>query len=108
MSQLLFDILILVCGVGVVLQVGIIVMQSRRRNRRKRERRVFATVVQAHVEATELTSGWRIQAAWADEQAGRTYTFRSPLLGSPPKQRVGDAIPVVFDAKNPRSFRMEL
>ena len=108
MSQLLFEILFIVCGVGVVLQVGIIAIQYRRRNRRKRERRIIATVVQAHVEATELTSGWRILAAWADEQAGQTYTFRSPLLGLPPKQRVGDAISVVFDAKNPRRYRMEL
>jgi hypothetical protein len=108
MSQLLLDILVLVCGVGVVLQVGIIIINSRRRNKRRYERRVFAVVMQVQLESTTWSSGWSILAAWSDGQTGQTYTFRSPLLRFPPKQRVGDAIPVVFDANDPRHFHMEL
>jgi len=107
MSQLLLDILVLVCGVGVVLQVGVIILNARR-NRRRYEQRVFAVVIQVQLESTMWSSGWCMLAAWSDGQTGKTYTFRSPLLRYPPKQRAGDAIPVVFDANDPRHFRMEL
>lgn len=108
MSQLLLDILVLVCGVGVVLQVGVIIINARRRNRRRYEKRVFAVVIQVQLETTTWSSGWCILAAWYDGQTGQTYTFRSPLLRFPPKQHAGDAIPVVFDANDPRHFHMEL
>ena len=108
MSQLLLDLLIFVCGVGVVVQIGVIILNARRRNRRRDEQRVFAVVIQVQLESTTWSSGWCILAAWSDGQTGQTYTFRSPLLPFPPKQRVGDAIPVVFEANDPRHFHMEL
>jgi hypothetical protein len=108
MSQLLFDLLVIACALGVALQVGVIIINANRRNRSRHERQVIATVIQVQVESNAWTRGWCILAAWTDPQTGQIYTFRSPLLRYPPRQRAGDPIPVVFDTNDPRHFHMEL
>jgi hypothetical protein len=108
MSQFLFYMLVLACAVGLALQVGAIIINSNRRNKRRQEKHVIATVIKVQLESTTWARGWCILAAWTDDQTGQVYTFRSPLLRTPPTQRAGDAVPVVFDTNDPRYFHMEL
>jgi hypothetical protein len=102
-SELLLGVLVL-CGIIV----GLLVIRSRGRHIRKRDRSVQAVVTEIHVEASNWGSGWVITAAWQDGVTGQSRTFRSRRLTFRPKQLVGESVTVIFDPNNPMRYRMEL
>jgi hypothetical protein len=108
MSGLLLILFMIACVVGVVLQIGVIIVTRRRNAQGGYEQQVYATVMAVKRETTFWTSGWSITASWSDTQTGQSYTFRSPLVKSPPSYHAGEVISVLFDPKNPLRFRMEL
>jgi len=108
MSGLLLILLVIACVVGVVVQIGVIIVTRSRNKHGGFEQQVYATVMEVKRETTLWTSGWSITASWSDTQTGQTYAFRSPLIKSPPSYRAGDVISVIFDPNHPLRFRMEL
>ena len=106
MPQLLFGIFLVGCIVGVLLEVLLIIVN--RPNVRRHERRVVAIVTQVQVDATTWRSGWRIMAVWSDNQTRQTYTFRSHLLNSRPREHIGDTVFVALNPENPHHYHMEL
>src|SRR5215469_2461674 len=90
-----------------VLVVGLVV-SLRRQARRRRTRRVKATITHIQVEASSFSSWWTLTVEWTDPQSGQHYHFRSPHIKFPPKHRVGEQITVNFDATRPKHYRMEL
>lgn len=108
MSGLLLILFVIACVVGVVLQIEVIIVTRRRNTKGGHEQQVYATVLAVKCETTLWASGWSITASWSDTQTGQTYTFRSPLIKSPPNYRAGDVISVIFDPNNPLRFSIEL
>lgn len=108
MSELLLILFVIACVVGMVLQLGIIIVTRRRSTKGGYEQQVSATVMVVKRESTLWASGWSVTASWSDPQTGQTYVFRSPLIKFPPSYRPGDVISVIFDPNNPVRFRMEL
>src|SRR5579859_4426582 len=102
-SQLLLIIFIVFCVGGLFLE-GIYIINANRRKHKWNERRVLATVTWIDSKADPLRDTWYLNATWRDQQSGQLYTFRSKPLTSPPIQRVGDSVMVIFDPVNPHDF----
>ncbi len=100
--ELLPGMLVLVGVILVLLVIG-----SMRRQARKREMPISATVTGTHYEATGWGSNWYVTAEWQDDVTRQTYTFRRRSKYRP-KQRVGDIVTVICNPSRPKRFRMEL
>jgi hypothetical protein len=100
---------------GVLVLVGVIValllissiIGFIRRQRRKREGSILATVTGVQLDANTWGSKWYITAVWRDGASGREYTFRSRSKYRP-RQQVGDTVTVFCNLTNPQRFRMGL
>ena len=92
---------------GLVLIIVFALFLSRRR-KENFDRRVNATITNIQMEASNVSSWWRITAEWSDPQTGRKFVFRSPHINRPPRQRIGKPIVVSFDGSKPTHYHMEL
>ncbi len=100
--ELLAGMLVLVGVILVLLVIG-----SLRRQARKRELPITATVTETHYEAPGWRSNWCVTAEWRDVVTGQTHTVRSRSKYRP-KQRGGDTVTVICNPNRPKRFRMEL
>lgn len=98
-------LLIILLVALIVIIVGLL-LNTRSREGRHFDKSVVATISQIKVEASSISSWWVVIAEWRDPQNGRILTFRSHRLKDPPKQRVGDYIPVEFDPRQPKRYRV--
>jgi hypothetical protein len=92
---------------GLVLIAGFVIF-IRSRATKRLNRKVTATVTDVQVEASSISSWWTVSAVWSDPETWQTLTFRSPHIGFPPKQLIGEQIKVNFDATKPKHYHMEL
>src|SRR5436305_15283539 len=62
----------------------------RSRRERKLSAQVRATITQIQIEASTLSSWWKVTVVYRDPQTCQVLTFHSPHLAFRPKQQVGD------------------
>jgi hypothetical protein len=100
--------LLIVIAISAFALIAGLLIAFRRQTPKRMDKRVEATITQIAVEASSLSSWWRVTAEWVDPEAGRVLTFRSRRIKYPPHYRIGERVAVHFDTYEPKHYRMEL
>lgn len=101
-SELALGGLILLCILGVIIQVFALLRAEARKQ----------TPITLHIEATvtKVTreqGRWYITVAWPDALTGQMYTSRSHPLRFHPKLQVGSPVTIIVNPSLPHTVRLK-
>lgn len=103
--ELLLFSFIIMCVLGVLLQIFLLLEENRRKQRRN-EQRIIATVVRIDQEIETWRDKWYVTVSWSDRQTGQIHTFRGRPLTSRPALNRGEQVRIAFDPQKPQLFRI--